>query len=81
MQNTKQSLKNHQQMGLKGLIKTLLWRIPAIWEYKFGLRAFFSYQVKLQTMHMVLKKHENSHFLTSEFHSGCKKYFNDPLPP
>ena len=26
---------------------------------------------KRQTM--ILKKHENSHFLTSEFHSGCNK--------
>ena len=28
------------------------------------------FEGEMQTM--VLKKHENSHFLTSEFHSGCK---------
>ena len=28
---------------------------------------------------MVLKKHENSHFLTSEFHSGCKNAFKPAI--
>ena len=28
------------------------------------------FEEEMQTT--VLKKHENSHFLTSEFHSGCK---------